>query len=153
MSTPTLPYSVRDILPDAVTLLDAPDGNENPEYFYGETNIDFIPMENCVVVYTPPVEKRSEAGLHLDMVDSLDASLPVRGTVVARGPWTQDAYGLGADVLVRRYVGTQMVVDGDDNYWYFDLSQGHVLGRFLPPLDFAVSDDTPDNDPEETDAE
>lgn len=112
--------------------------NELPElpdpidsYAVGGSEIGFIPADSGIVVYTPPVERESEAGLDLSQADSLDASYPVRGRVVAFGPYVPDEYRIGTEVLVKRYVGIQMEVEGDPNYWYFDLNDRQVMGRFI----------------------
>lgn len=96
--------------------------------FLGESEIGFVPYGAGIVVYTPPVETKSESGLDLSQADSLQASYPIRGRIVATGPWS--AYKVGTEVLVRRYVGVQLEVDGDPNYWFFNEDQDQVLGRF-----------------------
>lgn len=92
--------------------------------------IGFIPAPHTIVVYFPPKDiRRTAGGIHLDMVDSLDASLPMRGVVVAHGEFS-GPYQLDVEVLAKRYVGTQIVVEGDDNFWVYDTNSSHILGYY-----------------------
>lgn len=93
-----------------------------------QSEIGFWPSTGLVVVYAPPPERESESGLDLSQAESLDAHLPQRGTVVATGQYT--SYALGEDVMIRRYVGIQMEVDGDRNYWILNEDANEILGRF-----------------------
>ena len=96
------------------------------------TTIGFEPVDHIVIVHCPPVEKKSASGLDLSQVESLDANLPRVGTVVALGRDAKWRFNLGDQVLVKRYCGTQLAIDGDDNYWALKLNAytDEVLGRF-----------------------
>lgn len=119
-----------------IELEDADVGPHNTERYMGESEIGFYPHTNYVVVYAPPPSRDKEietedgkVKLDLSQADSLDASLPLRGTVVAKGAWV-NSYDLGDEVLIKRYTGIQIEVDGDTDYWILNIINGEVLGRF-----------------------
>lgn len=106
-------------------------GQDTPEE-KGQSDIPveeyFQPEYPYIVVYAPPPERKSASGIDLSAAESLDANLPINGTVVASS--VHNSFEVGDQVLIRRYAGIRAEFNGEPNYFFLNTERGEVLGRF-----------------------